>query len=261
MNSILREIIRTKTETIAAKKNTASLNRLKAEALNISPRRGFKKALERKGQINIIAEIKKATPSLGVISENFDPAKLAKEYTSGGAAAISVLTEEKYFLGELSHLEKAREHTGLPILRKDFIVDEFQVYEGAVAGADAVLLITAILELPRLKELIEVAKGLGLDSLVEVHSEADLEKALTAGSDIIGINNRDLNNFKIELETTKKLFGRVPKDKIVVAESGIKTPDDIKLLSEIGMNNFLIGNALMTSKNIIHTLKTLRSVK
>lgn len=261
MNSILQEIVRTKKETIAAKKNTVLFKRLKAEAVNISPRRGFKNALERKGEINIIAEIKKATPSLGVIAENFDPAKLAKEYTAGGAAAISVLTEEKYFLGDLSHLEIVREHTGLPVLRKDFIVDEFQIYEGAVAGADAVLLITTMLELPLLKELIEVARGLGSDCLVEAHSESDLEKALSADADIIGINNRDLNNFKVELETTKKLFNRVPKGKIVVAESGIKEPGDIKALSEIGINNFLIGNALMTSKNIIRTLKNLRSVK
>ena len=259
MNSILQEIIRTKRETIAAKNNPASLGKLKEEAVNISPRRGLKRVLERKGLINIIAEIKKATPSLGVIAEHFDPAKLAKEYTAGGAAAISVLTEEKYFKGELSHLLLAREHTTLPILRKDFIVDAFQIYESAVAGADAVLLICAILELPLLKDLIGISRGLGLDCLVEVHSEADLEKALSSDADIIGINNRDLNNFKIELETTKKLFGRVPKEKIVVAESGIKTADDIKLFSGLGINNFLIGNALMTSKDIKKTLKELKS--
>ena len=260
MNSILQEIIRIKKETIAAKKNPASFARLKAEAVNISPRRGFKRALEIKKQINIIAEIKKATPSLGVISENFDPAKLAKEYTAGGAAAISVLTEEKYFLGSITNLEIAWENTDLPILRKDFIIDAFQIYEGAVAGADAVLLITAILEPQLLKELIEVSRGLGLDCLVEVHSESDLEKALKADADIIGINNRDLNNFKIELETTTKLYEKVPAEKIVVAESGIKTPDDIKLLSKIGINNFLIGNALMTSKNIKKTLKEFKGV-
>ena len=260
MNSILQEIIRTKKETIAAKKDPVSFSRLKAEAVNISPRRGFKRALERKGQINIIAEIKKATPSLGVIRENYEPAKLVKEYTSGGAAAISVLTEEKYFLGDLSHLLTARENTDLPILRKDFILDAFQIYESVNGGADAVLLIAAILEPPLLKELLEVSGGLGLDCLVEVHSENDLEKALLADADIIGINNRDLNNFKIELETTKRLYGKIPKEKIVVAESGIRTPADIKVFSDIGINNFLIGNALVTSKDIKKTLKELRGV-
>jgi len=261
MNSILQNIIKEKKERIEAIKKTVPIEELKAKAASAPKRISFKKALESKNNINIIAEIKKATPALGVIAKDFDPAIISKEYEKGGAAAISVLTEEKYFLGDLSHISIVRESTKLPILNKDFILDPYQIYQGFLAGADAVLLIAVILDHGTLKEFLKLSKSLGMDSLVEIHTEEELKKALGSGADIIGINNRNLDTFEIDLETSKKLYPKVPAGKITIAESGIKTSKDIKELNEIGINSFLIGNSLMISRNIVETLKSLRSVK
>jgi len=261
MNSILQKIINEKKAGLEVQKKAVSLQSIKAQTANLEPRRGFKKALERKDRINIIAEIKQATPALGIISKDFKPAFLAKEYTLGGASAISVLTEEKFFLGDLSHLSVVRENTSLPVLRKDFIFAPYQIYESLIAGADAILLITSILEQPLLKELIALTKKLKLDCLVEVHDEKDLEKALSVEAEIIGINSRDLDTFEIDLESAKKLYAKIPGGKVVVLESGIKTPEEIKAFSDIGIKNFLVGNTLMTSKDIRKTLKDLKGVQ
>ncbi len=259
MNSILQNIVKEKRERIEAQKKAVSIEVLKEKVKGIPERISFKKALESKG-VNIVAEIKRATPSLGIISKDFDPARIAKEYEAGGAKAISVLTEEKYFLGDMSHISVVRTNTKLPILNKDFISDPYQIYQGAIAGADAVLLIAAILDREALKDLLNLSKNLGMDSLVEVHTEEDLKKALDAGAEIIGINNRNLETFEVDLDTSKKLFPKVPKGKIVIAESGIETSKDIKGLKDIGINSFLIGNTLMTSRDIKKTLNEFMAI-
>ncbi|MFC1501716.1 indole-3-glycerol phosphate synthase TrpC [Elusimicrobiota bacterium] len=257
MNSILENIVRTKKETLELKMKSVTVQDLKVEIQKLSDRRNFKSALS-KPEINIIAEIKKASPSAGIIKEYFDIKKIAKDYTESGAAAISVLTEEKYFKGDLSFLKTVKENSSLPILRKDFVFEEYQIYESLASGADAVLLIAAIVDFSRLKLLLTTAKTIGIDCLVEVHNEEDLEKALSSSADIIGINNRDLNTFDVDLNVALKIYPKIPKGKVVVVESGIKTHEDIKRYEKVGIKSFLIGESLMRSGNVKSELKMLR---
>ncbi len=196
----------------------------------------------------VIAEVKKASPSAGVLRAGFDPVRLAREYELGGAAAISVLTEPKHFQGGLEILARLRLCTRLPLLAKDFIVHPWQVLEARIAGADAVLLIAALHPRPKLEELRLAAEELGMDSLVEVHSEAELEKALAAGAGIIGVNNRDLRSFKVDLGTSLRLAGRIPADVVAIAESGIRSGEDIRRLGDAGYKGFLVGELLVRSK-------------
>lgn len=203
-------------------------------------------------RIDLIAEVKKASPSRGVICENFDPVRLASVYASNGAAAISVLTEPKYFLGSITDLQAIRINMGkrhLPLLRKDFIFDVYQVYEARAYGADSLLLIAAILDDGLLAELLALAKLLGMDCLVETHDEADLEKALACGARIIGINNRDLHTFKVDISVTRQLRKRIPADRLVVSESGIKTAQDIAFMRDLGINAVLVGEALVSASD------------
>jgi indole-3-glycerol phosphate synthase len=202
-------------------------------------------ALKRKDRVNIIAEIKRRSPSRGVIREDFDPARLAAGYERAGAAAVSVLAEEDFFDGSLDHLRAARQHVALPLLRKDFIFDSYQVPETAAAGADALLLIVAMLDDALLAELVARCASAKLDALVEVHSAPEMERAVRAGATIIGINNRDLRTFKVDLETSVRLATEAPPGTLLVAESGITGPGDIQRLAGAGFSAFLIGEHFM----------------
>ncbi|HEV2668427.1 MAG TPA: indole-3-glycerol phosphate synthase TrpC, partial [Blastocatellia bacterium] len=216
----------------------------------------FASALRQDG-VNIIAEIKRSSPSRGVIRENFDPVAIALNYTANGAAAISCLTEEDFFGGSLDHLRRAREVAPLPLLRKDFIFDEYQIYEAAYAGADAVLLIAAILDGPRLNDLLKVAYSVGLDPLVEVHDRVDVEKALCYDVRMLGVNNRNLRTLETTLQTSFNLASDLPREVTLVSESGIRTREDIERLRAAGFHAFLIGEELMSAEDEGKALKGL----
>lgn len=200
--------------------------------------------------INIIAEIKRASPSKGIINDNIDAAATAQVYERGGAKAISVLTEEDHFKGSMDDLRAVRDAVGLPILQKDFIFDDFQIYEAAAAGADAILLIVAMLEDEILKYLHRVAEeDLGIDALVEVHDLAEMERARKLGARLIGVNNRNLKTFDVSLDTSRQLIGSAPKGAVMVSESGLKSREDIRELKNLGFNGFLIGETLMKARD------------
>ncbi len=241
---ILDEIVSGKKEELLRVKRRVSLEDMKKRARDTEEPRSFKRAITADG-INIIAEVKKASPSKGVIREDFDPLGIAVDYEENGAAAISVLTEKNYFMGELAFLTMIKKEVTVPVLRKDFLFDEYQFYEARAAGADAVLLIAASLEESKLSDLRALATELSLDSLVEVHTEGELSIALGAGADIIGINNRNLKTFVTDIATTRTLSHMVPKGKTIVSESGINTREDIEALMECGASAFLIGEALV----------------
>ena len=215
----------------------------------------FKKSISKPGKINLIAEIKKASPSQGIIREDFDVAKIAKIYSDNKADAISVLTEEKYFLGKPAYLREVSEDFKLPTLMKDFIIDEYQVYEAFACQASAILLIVAILSDSQLVELMDCAHRLDMDVLVEIHDEKELERAVKAQAEIIGVNNRNLQTLIVDLKVSESLLGRIPKDKIIVAESGIKTHEDVKRLKNLGAHAVLIGETFMRSPDIGRKLK------
>jgi indole-3-glycerol phosphate synthase len=228
----------------------------------LKERAGARKPLDfaaalRGENIRLIAEVKKASPSRGLLCPDFKPVELAKIYENNGAAAISVLTESNYFQGSIDYLETIKRAVNIPLLRKDFIFDEYQVYEAAAYGADAVLLIVSMLEQKILEELLLLCKELGLGSLVEVHNEDELVKAMLAGAEIIGINNRDLNTFKTDTDTTRRLRLLIPPEHIVVSESGINSREDIIKMKECRVNAVLVGEALVTAKDIPTKMKEL----
>lgn len=212
-------------------------------------------------RLSIIAEVKRASPSVGTIAADFDPLTIARGYEKAGASAISVLTDEKYFQGRLEYLTLIREQLDIPCLRKDFIIHEAQIFEAVVAGADAILLIVAALDQPTLVHLLDVAHTFQLDVLVEVHNMAELERALETDARIIGVNNRNLKAFTVDLSTTEELAEEVPDDIILVAESGIKTVADAERLAACGADALLVGETLMRSANILHDLPALRVLK
>ena len=258
---ILDNIIEKKLQTIANAKAKVPLKEIESELARVKIlRRDFKSNISKSGAINIIAEVKKASPSKGLICENFDHRDIARKYEFSEAAAISVLTEKDFFRGSRKYLQEVREVTCVPVLRKDFIIDKYQLYETALLGADAVLLIAAILSSEEIKEYIKILKTFDIDALVEVHTQEDLHKALNAEAEIIGINNRDLYTFNVSLKTTENIIRNIPNDKIVVSESGITTHEDIQRLRSIGVNAFLIGESLVKSENIIDKLNNLRGV-
>jgi len=242
---ILDKIIGTKKEEVVQLKKVTSQAQLQKSIAGLEPCRDFKKALKN-NNCNIIAEVKCASPSRGRLVTEFDPVHIAQIYEKNGAAAISVLTDEKYFSGHKNHLTQIRQKVSLPLLRKDFIIDPIQIDETRVIGADAILLIVRTLG-SKLKEFISIAQDIGLYPLVEVHTEEELDAALDAGADIIGINNRNLDTFVTDIETCRRLKAQIPTDKIVVAESGIKARNDIELLMQAGINAFLIGEHLVTA--------------
>jgi len=221
-------------------------------------RRGFRKALEAADPA-IIAEIKKASPSKGLLSETFDPPVIAQLYEKGGASALSVLTDEKFFQGRWADLQAARKAVRLPVLRKDFTVDPLHVIEAAAKGADAILLIAAILETDEMRRLREQAEGYGLDVLVEVHDEEELERAFESGASIIGVNNRDLRTFSVHLDASLRLSARIPAGVLTVSESGIHSAADIQVLRAAGYRGFLVGEHLMKSPDPAAALEALRS--
>jgi len=224
----------------------AELERLAEETLG--SRRGFRAALSRRSPA-VIAEIKKASPSKGVLRKDFDPAALAQQYEKGGAAALSVLTDEPFFQGKLEHLVAAREVSAVPLLRKDFTLDEYHVVEAAAHGADAILLIAAILEEKEIRNLRESAARFEMAALVEVHDRRDLETALAAGADIIGVNNRNLRTFEVTLETSLRLAERIPEGTLKISESGIRSLGDIRRLEAAGFDAFLVGEHLIRAAN------------
>ena len=261
MNDFLNEIIKLKKKRLKLAQSKLSLEELKKKAFavreNSEPHR-LRKALAEKDKINIIAEIKRASPSKGVINDEINVADVARNYESGGACAISVLTEEDRFKGSLENLITARNAVELPLLRKDFIFDEFQIYEAADAGADVILLIAAMLDDKTLTKLHDLAeRKLGLDALVEVHTLEELERVKKIGAKIIGINNRDLHSFKVSLDVSRELIKHAPNDALMITESGLSTKAEILELRELGFSGFLIGETLMRSGNATEELKKL----
>lgn len=257
MSDILNKIVATKKIEVAANSKKISLGnqRDQAEENNrdvlLKPR-GFIQSIERKiaaGKAGVITEIKKASPSKGVLRENFQPAEIAKSYESNGAACLSVLTDKDYFQGSNVYLQAARTACGIPVLRKDFTIDPYQVYEARAIGADAILLIVACLELNQMKELEACAHELGLDVLVEVHNAPELEQALELKTPLLGINNRNLKTFEVTLQTTLSLLSMVPAGKTLVTESGIMSRADVQLMRNHQINAFLVGEAFMRAND------------
>jgi len=251
---ILKNIVAHKRDEVASAKAAMPLSELKAHLSDREDQpRGFARALQdaaASGWTAIIAEVKKGSPSKGIIRPDFDPLDIAQIYQENGATCLSVLTDERFFLGHLRYLALIREQVGLPLLRKDFLFDPYQVYEASVGGADAVLLIAAMLELNQLRDLAALAGELQLDVLLEVHDERELELALQSDCRLIGINNRSLHTFVTDLATTERLARQVPADRLVVAESGINTRADLERLQQAGAKAFLVGESLMREADI-----------
>jgi len=245
--SILRRILETKREEVAARSRERNLAAIQAMALDQPAPRGFASrvsCLADRGTA-VIAEVKKASPSAGVIREDFDPAEIAASYQQAGAACLSVLTDEQYFQGCDAYLLQARRACELPVLRKDFMVDRWQIHESRAMGADCILLIVAALPRDLLQELDGLAREIGLDVLVEVHNEPELEDALTTGARLVGVNNRDLHTFTTDLATSERLHPMIPKSRTMVTESGIHTVQDVARMRSSKINSFLVGEAFM----------------
>ncbi|WAC06441.1 MAG: indole-3-glycerol phosphate synthase TrpC [Thermodesulfobacteriota bacterium] len=247
----LDEILTHKKEDIQARKNLIPLERVKQEAINRPAPRDFFSPLYEKGdnQSRIIAEIKKASPSKGIIQHDFDLEKIGAIYQKAGARAISILTEKKFFQGDIEYLSLVRKSVDLPLLCKDFIIDPYQIYEAAAHGADGFLLIAAILSRQQIEDFLSLGRELGMEALLEVHNEKELKEALLTSAKIIGINNRDLKTFKTDIVTTLSLIKFIPEGKVIVSESGINTREQIELLEKAGVHAFLIGEALMIEKD------------
>jgi indole-3-glycerol phosphate synthase len=253
---ILDRIIETKKKEVARLKQIRPISELEQMVRNVAPARGFRQALAR-GDCSIITEIKRRSPSKGRIRNDFNVTEIAKTYEAKGAAAISVLTDREFFEGDGAYLEAVKGVSSIPVLRKDFIIDPYQVYETKVLGGDALLLIAGILEENELKELLLLARSLGLSVLVEVHSEEETAKAVASGAGIIGINNRDLRTFSTNIERSIELAPLIPKDRIVVSESGIGKRADIERLMEADIHAFLVGETLMRADDIGEKLREL----
>ena len=251
MSDILNQIVATKREEIASALQKTPLAVMREDAESRLLTRDFEGALRRKiaaGLPAVIAEVKKASPSKGVIRADFIPADIAQSYAEYGAACLSVLTDRQYFQGSSDYLKQARASCDLPVLRKDFMVDPYQVYEARAMGADCILLIAACLDDARMAELEAIARGLNMAVLVEVHDRAELERALKLKTPLVGINNRNLRTFEVSLETTLGMLADVPADRLLVTESGILNSDDVRKMRDHGVNAFLVGEAFMRAK-------------
>ena len=260
MNDILERILATKAEEIAANPQRVPLELLRERAALRDAPRGFADALLRKaaqGGPAVIAEVKKASPSRGVLRADFDPPAIARSYAAGGATCLSVLTDAKYFQGATAYLQQARAACALPVLRKDFIVDPYQVVEAAAMQADCILLIAAAMPLQQMIDLEAQARDLGLDVLVEVHDATELDAALQLRTPLLGINNRNLRTFETRLDTTLDLLPHIPADRLVVTESGILAPDDVRRMRGAGVQAFLVGEAFMRASDPGQALSTL----
>ncbi len=248
MSDILNKIIATKAIEVAAAKAQKPLATVQAEAQSAAPTRDFVASIRAKianKQSAVIAEIKKASPSKGIIRADFNPAEIAKSYEQGGAACLSVLTDVEYFQGSPEYLKQARAACSLPVLRKDFMIDPYQVYEARAMGADCILLIAAAIDLAKMRELEAIAHSLAMAVLVEVHNGEELALALQLDTPLLGINNRNLRTFDVTLDTTLELLTRIPENKIVVTESGIFTKEDVALMQQNNVHTFLVGEAFM----------------
>jgi indole-3-glycerol phosphate synthase len=255
--NILEKIIAQKKIEISEEKKKLPLHELEKKIIKNKPGR-FINAFS-KDKMTFICEVKKASPSKGIIRENFNHLEIGNIYAENGAGAISVLTDEKFFMGSLDYLDDISKAVKIPLIRKDFIIDEYQIAEANIHGASAILLIAAVLNEGELTRLYNFAKTLGLDVLLEVHNQNELKKALNTDARIIGINNRDLKTFKTNLETTGELISQIPRNRITVSESGINTPSDVKKVFDYGARGVLIGEALCREDDIAVKLKTLIS--
>lgn len=254
---ILDDIAGKRKEQLRRDMDAVSLETVKRAAEHSPPPLDFKKALQ-KDRLSVIAEVKKASPSKGLICRDFQPAQIARNYEAAGADAVSVLTEESYFQGSSEVLREVRAEVEIPILRKDFILSPYQIYEARAIGADAILLIAALLSSEKLREFKKIADSLGLACLMEAHNEEELEKVLGAGAEIVGINNRDLKTFRVDLGATARLARLVPQECVLVSESGVKKRSDFLAAEKSGAKAVLIGETLMRSKNPAATLRELR---
>jgi len=254
----LKQILKAKKREVQAFKQQVDKKLLHEGISVLGNTRGFAEWLRSDGDTNIIAEIKKASPSKGQIARDFDPLRLARAFERGGAVALSIVTDREFFQGDGGHIHFVKNYVRLPVLRKDFIIDEIQLHESRLMGADAVLLIARLLSLRQLKQFISVTHELGMDSLVEVHDADDLKKTLEADAQIIGINNRDLRDFSVSLRPSLELAPRVPEDRIKVSESGISSREDVRRLQSVGFRVFLVGEVLMAAPNPLAKLQELR---
>jgi indole-3-glycerol phosphate synthase len=249
-NGYLEKVVNYKKAEISKVFVGLSSERLECMCSEIDPARDFRSELRRKDEVAIIAEFKRMSPSKGTINFDAQPEIMCRQFELGGADAISVLTDEEFFGGHISYIKRVKDSIGLPVLRKDFIIDERQIYESRVKGADAVLLITRILSKEQLAKFVKVCRQIGIHALVEVHDEAEIEISLEAGADIVGINNRNLDDFRVDLKVTERLINRVPDDVVKVSESGIKSRADVLWLRSLGVDAVLIGELLMKSDEV-----------
>jgi indole-3-glycerol phosphate synthase len=256
--SILTEILRNKMSEVARAKERKPLAQVEREARATPPARDFIESLEKGASpLALIAEVKRASPSKGALVDTYDPSVIAMEYERAGASCISVLTDERFFHGSNAHLVEVRESVSLPVLRKDFIVEAYQVFESRAMGADCVLLIVAALSSQQLRDYLAVAADLAMAALVEVHDEGEMEAALTAGSKLVGINNRSLRTFETDIATTERLAKLAPSRTVLVSESAIFTRDDARRVAEVGVKAILVGEALMTAPSIAQKVEEL----
>ncbi|MFP8968458.1 indole-3-glycerol phosphate synthase TrpC [Pokkaliibacter sp. CJK22405] len=258
--TVLRRILARKQEEIAERLKSTPVAALEALAKEQSAPRGFYNSMKARieaGDAAVIAEVKKASPSKGLLRADFRPAEIAQSYEKGGAACLSVLTDRDFFQGHEDYLQQARAACALPVIRKDFIVDAYQVSEARAIGADCILLIVAALDFPQMKDLHDQARELGMDVLVEVHGEDELEHALNLSTPLVGVNNRDLHTFEVSLNNTYRLLDRMPADRLVVTESGIHTRADVDAMREHQVNAFLVGEAFMRAQEPGEQLRTL----
>ncbi len=255
---MLDDIVHHKRAELAQRRVATPPGALQARCRDLPPARDFEEALRpAPGQVRLLAEVKRASPSRGVLAPSLDPVALAADYARHGADAISVLTDEKYFQGHLDLLMPIRAAVPVPLLRKDFTLDEYQLWEGRAAGADAALLIVAILDAPQLRDLLQAAKGIGLSALVECHTADELDAALGAGARIVGINNRDLRTFQTRIETTLELLPRIPPGPIVVSESGFFTSEQVRRVVAAGAHAVLVGEGLVRATDLGATIRAL----
>jgi indole-3-glycerol phosphate synthase len=254
--TVLDKILDHKVEELAARKASVSAETLKAQASETPPPRDMRAAV-RRATVALIAEVKHASPSKGILVENFDPVVLGTTYAQNGAAAISVLTDERFFQGHLDYLTAVKNVVDVPVLRKDFVIDPYQVYEGRAAGADAILLIVAALDDAQLADLHALITDLGMAALVEVHNEAELERALTINPALLGVNNRDLKTFDVNLNTTARLAAQIPDSVTLVAESGIFCAEDVRHMGRVGARAVLVGESLVKSRDVAAKVREL----
>jgi indole-3-glycerol phosphate synthase len=255
--TILDDIVAGKAYRLVLQKEVMPLDKMRKRAEKSDRPRNFTSAIRSTDSVSLIAEVKKASPSRGILRDDFEPAVLARSYEKAGASAVSVITEEDFFLGSPDYLIQVHDACTLPVLRKDFIFDPYQVHESRALMADAVLLIASILEMEQLKELISLAREYGMTPLVEVHNEEEMKQAIAAGSDVIGINNRNLKTMEVDTSTTTRLSKLVPEGMVVVAESGIRSHAGIETLDSLGINAVLVGESIVSSADVESTIRSL----